>query len=482
MKKIVILTYLFMFANILFAESAPDTLWTRTFGGSGDDKAYSVQQTADGGYIMVGRTHSYGSGDYDAWLIKTDANGDSLWSKTFGDYYIDEAYVVKQTSDGGYIVGGMSTQFGWAGEGWIIRTDAQGNLLWQNGYHADGTTTSDWDYIYDLIETDDGGYIAAGFTGMNTYSHQGWVIKVNANGNLIWNKHYGLATYWDRLFKIRPAGDGNYILAGDKHVSYSGIYKHDGWLLKIEADGDSLWSATFGGSEHDLFRALCVNDDGSIIAGGQTQSYGTVGYEGWLVKTDASGNPIWNKTYGSGFLSAVIETPDHRNVAGGGIFCPATANDAWLFSTNGDGEVCWDELICASDLDDIIDSMERTSDGGYILGGRTNAHATDGDFWLAKTGPDYLSVPGEINDAQVTLSNFPNPVTHTTKIQYSIKNSLHINPVEILIYNIKGQLVDSVEGRNGAAIWDTQIHTNGIYYYKVDLEKITSINKMIVIH
>jgi len=482
MKKILVLSYLMMITILLSAQTPPDTLWTKTFDRGDDDKAYSVQQTADGGYIMVGRTKSYGDLNYDAWLIKTDENGDSLWTKTFGDTYIDEAYVVRQTSDGGYIIGGMSTQFGWAGEGWLIRTDNQGNVIWQHGYHADGTTTSNWDYIYDLVETADGGFVAAGFTGMNTYSHQGWVIKVNANGNLIWNKHYGIATYWDRLFKICPTCDGNYILAGDKHVSYSGTYKHDGWLLKIEADGDSLWSATFGGSEHDLFRALCVNDDGSIIAGGQTQSYGTVGYEGWLVKTDANGNLIWNKTYGSGAVNAVIETPDHRNVAGGGIFCPATANDAWLFSTNGDGEVCWDELICTSDLDDIIDSMERTSDGGYILGGRTNAHATGGDFWLAKTDVDLLSVNEEINNDQNITSNYPNPVYDRTTIEYSIKGISNSAPVEIKIYNILGQLIDTVEGRNGRAEWDAKDRSSGIYFYKLNSDSYTVINKMIVVH
>jgi hypothetical protein len=402
MKKTIVLLCIIAVTTLLSAQVAPDTLWTRTFDRGDDDKAYSVQQTTDGGYIMVGRTKSYGDLNYDAWLIKTDENGDTLWTKIFGDYYIDEAYVVRQTSDSGYIIGGMSTQFGWAGEGWLIKTDNQGNVEWQHGYHAEGTTTADWDYIYDIVITEDGSFVTTGFTGMLGYSHQGWVLKTDSNGNIIWNQNYG-GLYWDRLFKIRPTSDGSFIVAGDKHVSYSGVYKQDGWLMKISASGDSLWSSTFGGSEYDLFRALCVNDDGTIVIGGQTESYGTSGYEAWLVKTDVDGNQIWNNTYGQGELHSVIETPYNRNVVGGGTFFSATAYDAWFFSIDCNGDVLWDELICATDLDDIIDSFERTSDGGYILGGRTNAHSTAGDYWLVKMSPDIV---GDFNgDGYVDASD-----------------------------------------------------------------------------
>jgi hypothetical protein len=405
MKKTIVLLCIMMITILLSAQTPPDTLWTRTYGRGEMDRCTSVQQTTDGGYIMVGRSKSSGDLNFDAWLIKTDANGDSLWSKTFGDYYIDEAYVVRQTSDGGYIIGGMSTQFGWAGEGWLIKTDDQGNMQWQNHYHADGTTTADWDYIYDLVITEDGSFVATGFTAITGYTHQGWILKTDSSGNIIWNRQYGIgAPYWDRLFDIKSAGDGDFIVSGDQHVNYSGYVKHDGWLMKIKgSDGDSLWAHTYGGSEIDLFRALYVNNDGTIIAGGQTESYGTSGYDAWLVKTDANGNEIWNNTYGEGAISTIIQTSEMYYVAGGMRFYPTTAYDGVLTKTYENGNVMWQDIVVRSNSDDMFESIEQTSDGGYIIGGRTNADANTGDYWLVKMSPDIV---GDFNgDGYVDASD-----------------------------------------------------------------------------
>ena len=390
MKKTIVLLCIMMITVLLSAQTPPDTLWTRTYSGIGMDRCTSVQQTTDGGYIMVGRSKFPGDLNFDAWLIKTDENGDSLWSKTFGDYYIDEAYVVRQTSDGGYIIGGMSTQFGWAGEGWLIKTDDQGNMLWQNHYHAEGTTTADWDYIYDIVITEDGSFVATGVAAISGYSKQGWVLKTDSSGNIIWNRHYGSpGVYWDRLTNIKPTGDGDFIVSGDKHVNYSGYVGHDGWLMKISASGDSLWASTFGGSDNDLFRALCVNSDGTIIAGGQAESY-SKGYDAWLVKTDADGNEIWNNTYGEGAINSIIQTSPMNYLAAGTRFYPATAYDGILTKIYENGNVMWQDIVVRSGMDDMFESLEQTSDEGYILGGRTNADATTGDYWLVKMSPDIV--------------------------------------------------------------------------------------------
>ena len=154
----------------------PDTLWTRTFGGSNYDYCYSVQQTTDGGYILGGYTSSYGAGGYDFWLVKTDANGDSLWSRTFGGSNHDYCSSVQQTTDGGYILGGITESYG-AGnyDFWLVRADANGDTLWTRtfgGYYEER--------CYSIQQTTDGGYILGGRT--SSYGAGGWdvcLIKVD---------------------------------------------------------------------------------------------------------------------------------------------------------------------------------------------------------------------------------------------------------------------------------------------------------------
>ena len=151
----------------------PDSLWSRTFGGNGDDRCSSVQQTLDGGYVLAGNTRSFGAGDTDFWLVKTDANGDSLWSRAYGgENSDDECYDVMETEDGGYVLIGQtrrSTE--WSHDGLVIRTNADGDSLWSLRFgdaNDNGFTTG--------LRTADGGFIFGGWTQRDS-STQGWLVK-----------------------------------------------------------------------------------------------------------------------------------------------------------------------------------------------------------------------------------------------------------------------------------------------------------------
>ena len=184
------LTILLMLAlPVLTVAQAPDTLWTRTFGGSLSDICYSVQQTTDDGYILGGYTCSFGAGGNDFWLVKVNANGDTLWTRTFGGSGNEYCHSVQQTTDGGYILGGYTGSYG-AGmaDFWLVKTDANGDSLWSRTFGG-----SDEDFCYSIQQTTDGGYVLGGYN--YTYgagSNDFWLVKTDENGTEEWSYYYDI--------------------------------------------------------------------------------------------------------------------------------------------------------------------------------------------------------------------------------------------------------------------------------------------------
>jgi hypothetical protein len=206
--------------------------WAKAYGGTYWDSAYSVQQTSDGGYIVAGSTIPFILGYSDIFLIKTDANGNIIWAKTYGETYPDEAYSVQQTSDGGYIVAGFTYSFGAGGsDAFLIKTDANGNIQWAKTYG--GTRT---DGAYSVQQTSDGGYIVAGATwSFGAGGFDIFLIKTDANGNVQWAKTYG-GTNWDSAYSVQQTSDGGYIVAG---MTWSfGAGGSDAFLIKTDAYGN----------------------------------------------------------------------------------------------------------------------------------------------------------------------------------------------------------------------------------------------------
>jgi hypothetical protein len=357
--------------------------WFKTFGGSGNDEGWSVQQTSDGGFILLGRKESFGAGGFDVWLIKTDANGNEQWEKTFGGRYSEWSSSVRQTSDGGFIIVGDTWSFG-AGDVWLIKTDANGNEQWEKtfgGRYPDRGRS--------VRQTSDGGFIIVGeTTSFGAGWADVWLIKTDADGNKLWDRTFG-GSDWDEGWSVQQTSDGGFIIVGE--TTSFGAGWADVWLIKTDADGNKLWDRTFGGSDWDWGYSVQQTSDGGFIIVGETTSFGAGWADVWLIKTDADGNKLWDRTFGGSSYDygySVQQTSD-----GGFILVGDTRSfgagwsDVWLIKTDAKGNKQWDRTFGGSSWDWGY-SVQQTSDGGFIVVGATTSFgAGDYDVLLIKSRP-----------------------------------------------------------------------------------------------
>jgi len=367
---------------------APVLQWSKTFGGKGGylgDLGRSVQQTTDGGYIVCGITESYGAGSQDVWLIKTDTEGNKLWDKTFGGEKNDIGISVQQTSDGGYIVCGSTDSYRADGEDiWLVKTDADGNKLWDKTFGGNGFNAG-----RSVQQTMDGGYIICGYTDPDgTSDGNAWLIKTDADGNKLWDSTFGgkvqaIAT------SVQQATDGGYIICG-KAGSY-GTGKTEAYLIKTDATGNQLWDETFVQNDIAVFNSVQQTTDDGYIVCGTASSNKTGTAEVLLIKTDGAGRKIWGRTFGGEGIS--IGNSVGQTIDGGYIICGTTTSyetnkpiELWLIKTDAKGNKLWDKTFG----DEIVaqgESVEQTTDGSYIVCGTVYSESSK-NVLLLKLAPE----------------------------------------------------------------------------------------------
>jgi hypothetical protein len=392
----------FCLSSVAFAQ----TNWTRTYGRDGEDRGHSVQQTVDGGFIVAGSTESLSTGDNDVYLIRTDAQGDTLWTRSYGGTRHDFGYSVQQTSDGGYIIAGTTLSFG-AGDYdvYLIKTDALGDTLWTRTFG--GTYTDEGNSVR---QTSDGGYIIAGTTvSFGAGYFDVYLIKTNAQGDILWTRTYGgKRGEWGS--SVQQTTDGGYVIAGSA-VSF-GAGTIDAYLIKTNAQGDTLWTRTYGGDETDQARSVAQTSDGGYIIAGLTNSVGARDYDVYLIKTDALGDTLWTKTYGEARRDrgySVRQTTDGGYIiAGSTRSFGAGAADVWLLRTNVSGDTLWTRTYGGTSYYAGY-AVQQTSDGGYIISGYADPFDEGyGDVYLIRTngkldvGPIAIQSPPGVVDSGIS--------------------------------------------------------------------------------
>jgi len=354
--------------------------WEQTYGGTDEDWGYSVQQTQDGGYIITGRTESFGNGEGDVYLIKTDGSGNEQWNQTFGGTSNDYGYSVQQTQDGGYIITGRTSSFGKVDyDVYLIKTDGSGNELWNKTF---GGTSND--YGHSVQQTQDGGYIITGSTSsFGNFGYDVWLIKTDGSGNEQWNQTFG----GTNSYSVQQTQDGGYIITGSTQ-SFVGV-DYDVYLIKTDGSGNELWTKTFGETSNDFGLSVQQTSDGGYIMTGPTRSFGNGNNDFWLIKTDENGIEQWNQTFGGtdeDWSYSVQQTSD-----GGYIMTGSTRSfgngitDVWLIKTDENGIEQWTKTFGGTD-EDLGQSVQQTQDGGYIITGMTSSFGNGSlDVYVIKT-------------------------------------------------------------------------------------------------
>ena len=436
----------------LFAQ-APAILWQNTIGGDGSDFFFSLQQTADGGYILGGYSDSdifddkteNSLGGWDYWVVKLNSTGAIQWQNTIGGNNNDELRSLHQTADGGYILGGGSrsdisgdkTENPIGGSDyWVVKLNATGVIQWQNTIGGNSS-----DELYSIQQTADGGYILGGYSHSNisgdkTENSSGitdyWVVKLNTTGAIEWQNTIGGNT-WDFLNSLHQTADGGYILggysdsniSGDKTENSNGGY--DYWIVRLDSNGAIEWQNAIGGNGTDYLWSLQQTADGGYILGGGSDSD---------ISGDKTENSIGERDY-------------------------------WVVKLNAVGAIQWQNTI-GGNYNDIPSSLRQTADSGYILGGNSESNISSDksenclgntDYWVVKLTPE--TVPTEEASAPMGLKLYPNPATDIVIVRSEAATTLCLR-------NAFGQIL-STQTIQGEAKIDLSHYPNGIYFL-VELE------------
>ncbi len=442
----------FLFLNYL---TNAQVRFEKTYGGAGFEFAYSVKQTSDNGYILLGSTDSFGAGDRDMYLIKTDEYGETLWTKTYGGMNFDSAFEIDQTIDGGYILSGTKDL-----QGFLVKTNSSGDTIWTRTFDGIG---------YSVKQTIDGGYILAGTVFIGAGDYDMFLLKTNSNGEHLWTKKYG-GIEVDDCQDVALTSDEGFILAGRS----SGEMK----LVKTDSNGDTLWTKSYNGLTG---YSVKQTSDGGYILLGDSNSSGDESF--YMIKTNSSGDTLWTKTYSKGNLNnegyEIKQTLDNGYIFVGEINnSNSPERKIYLAKTDPFGDTLWTKTY----VQGSGNGLDITSDGGYVIVGFTSEIGAGlTDIYLNKSDANGISTNVlnlELNKS-FDFSVFPNPFNDFTVLK--IKDS-NFESLTMRIYNDQGQLVREIKNITSeiVLIEKNSLHS-GLYIFQLSTEKQVIANGKLIV-
>jgi len=511
----------FCFQEIIFAQSAPDIEWQKSLGGTSEEEALCIQQTADGGFIIAGESYSndndvsgnHGASDY--WIIKTDNSGEIQWQKSLGGSSYEVASSIRQCTDGGYIVAGFSrsndddvtdhhgtTSFY---DYWVVKLDSIGTIEWQKSL---GGTVNE--FANSVLQTVDGSFVVAGYSasvdGDVTGHHGGtvttdyWIVRLSASGNLLWEKSLG-GTATETANSISQTTDGGFIVAGysnssdfDVTVNYGTF---DYWIVKLDSAGNIEWQKSLGGTADDESASALQTFDGGYIAAGHsfsddndvTGNHG--GYDYWIAKLHSDGSLDWQKSLGGSsddFASSIDQTADSGFIVAGytssnnngdvsGYHGGFYWGDYWILKLDASGNLVWQKCLGGTN-DDVPVSIQQIDNGGSIIAGWTESSDGDvsfnygsADVWIVQLG---VATSIDAGNSNSFFSLSPNPADKFFNISLQLLMKENFS-ARISITNLLGEEIFNKESSilNGSLeeviSLDEKI-SEGMYLVKVDFD------------
>ena len=486
---------------VMASAQYPDTLWSRIHSISpyGDiDEGRCVQQTSDGGYIIAGVCVPDGMISHpDVLLLKTDSLGFIQWVKSFGIEFFDEAFSVRQTFDGGYIVAGRTLfitgpnpNIDNQSDIWLIKTDMHGDTVWTQIYGGIGHDYCTW-----VEQTPDSGYILTGTmnsgrsyppTCFPEYTQSptecAFLMRTDRYGGVIWTRTYQVGSYGNC---VQQTTDGGYMLVG-MIVSNS---QPDIYLVKTNPYGDTLWTKTIGSTDSlEFAKAIRQLADGYVLVG-HVGPMPMAGVDGLLLKTDPWGNVLWQNVFGdslSDVINAIDLSPDQGFFAVGNTNCMGHVHigNIWVFKTDSAGNQLWQRIYDIA-LSDYAWSCTSTSDGCYVVTGLLG-YTIGGDLWLAKIG----SESGIDENSRTPIHPgiiriHPNPFCTSTAISYTVAEPA---VVSLVIYDIMGRRIRTlVNGYQNAdqhsVVFNARSLPNGVYFCTLKIgNHLPQTQRMVLVH
>lgn len=378
------------FCQPVYAEAPGHTLKT-TFGGPEDDRCFSLTQTHDAGYILVGNTKSFGAGGIDVYVVKVDQQCDEQWNLTWGYTRADNAFSVQETTDRGYIIGGTHLAGPTKDEAaFLLKLNRDGVIDWNRTYY-DRDNYQCWD----VIQTVDGGYLLTGLKWNGIFTQQPdddpnvFLIKTDKSGNVEWNQTYRLSTD-DRAFAVVETGDAGYLMAGNTKPFEE---EHDrACLTKVDSSGELLWSRYYGGENGQWFEDVIMTKDSGFAAVGWQLKGNHTGSGLYIVKVDSQGEELWSGSFSgnrSAIGSSIIELETGNLIAVGTTsVVGADQHDVYVVSVDSEGSFLWEGIYGGNDRD-VANSVTTSIRGDIVIGGESRSSGNgEDDMYLLKLGTE----------------------------------------------------------------------------------------------
>ncbi len=480
----------FILLNASLPVYAQDSLWALNYGGVYNESAGSMARLSTGDLVLCASTFSYGAGDHDVYLIKTDSIGTVDWSYTFGGSGTEYGRDIQATADGGFIIAGSTTSYGAGNRDiYLLKIDSAGTELW---YQTFGGTAHD--DAYSVRETYDGGFIVCGTTESFGTGTDMYLVRTDSSGDSLWTQTYGGAS-GESGAAVRETVDSGFVLIGNTGsygTGYSSIY-----VVRTDSIGDTVWTSTYGNDRADLGATLEQTGDNGFILGGTTVEDGENYYDAYVVKIDSLGVLEWDGAYGGAYedrIYSIQTTPDGGFILGGSTEATGGRKmDLYIVKIDGGGNTEWEREYGGGEADACRSIILDGQNDYMSLGYSYSATVGGSDLYLMKVQRSGVTAVDEYgnqipDDLYVLKQNYPNPFNMHTSIRFTLPA---MTGYTLTIFNVLGQTVrnwdqDFVPAGTYTIVWDGtdqygETIATGIYFYRLQSDEFTKTKKMVLV-